>query len=419
MANAPHARERSQAVTTAASSPAPRAPSSPHAPGADLGEIASQLSSISENLLASYARLERRAERVERDLVVANLELGRRMDEVESLRARLDAVLRALPCGVVVRDADGAIASVNPAAVSLLAASEDELQRATDRAHPVLEDAIADGIVREHVLADGARRALAVRRSLIRGDAGGGSVIIVDDRTEERRLESKLASSSKMAALGTMAAGIAHEVRNPLNAVRGFAELLRLELDPDERSHRFATRICDGVDEIDGIVKSLLGFAAPEKLSRDEIDPEHLALQAIAAAKLEACRPENAERWTIRASIDCPRFRADLVKLRQALKNLVANAVQAQPRGGEIAVELRCADGVVRMRVHDGGPGLSEALRARAGEPFLTTRAGGTGLGLALVHAIAAVHGGTFEIAPDPGPLGGADARIVIPHQPC
>ena len=394
----------------------PRASSLPPADAGELGDITSQLSAISDNLLASYARLERRAERVERDLLVANLELARRMEEVDSLRAHLDAVLRALPCGVIVRDARGAVASANPAASTLLAASEEELKRAGR--HPVLDDAPADGIVREHALGDGVRRSLALRCSPVRAEAGGGSVVIVDDRTEERRLEAKVASSAKMAALGTMAGGIAHEVRNPLNAVRGFAELLRLELDPSERAHRFATRICEGVDEIDGIVKSLLGFAAPEKLVREVVDPEELALQAIASARLEASSADRTERWTVRTSIQCPVFRADPIKLRQALKNLVANALQAQPAGGEAAVEIRHADGVIEMRVHDAGPGLSDALRARAGEPFLTTRSEGTGLGLALVHAIAAVHGGSIEFSADPGPLGGADVRLRIPYQP-
>jgi signal transduction histidine kinase len=341
------------------------------------------------------------------------------MDEVDSLRAHLDAVLCALPCGVVVRSADGAVASTNPAAAALLASSADEMQRAGR--HPVLDDAPADGLVREHVLADGVRRALSVRRSPVRAEAGGGTVMIVDDRTEEKRLEAKVASSSKMAALGTMAGGIAHEVRNPLNAVRGFAELLRLELDPHERAHRFATRICEGVDEIDAIVKSLLGFAAPEKVAREPIDPEHLVLQAVAAARAETCppgRPDHSGRWTIRTAVDCPVFRADPIKLRQALKNLVANALQAQPGGGEVGVEIRHADGVIEMRVHDGGPGLADALRGRAGEPFLTTRSEGTGLGLALVHAIASIHGGSVEFGPDPGPLGGADVRLRIPYQP-
>jgi signal transduction histidine kinase len=382
----------------------------------ELGDITSQLSAISASLQASYARLERRAERVERDLVVANLELARRMEEVDSLRARLDAVLSALPCGVVVRGADGRVASANPAAGALLATSEEELRRAS--LHPVLDGAPADGVVREHVLADGVRRALAVRRSHVRAEAGGGSVMIVDDRTEERRLQAKLAANAKMAALGTMAGGIAHEVRNPLNAVRGFAELLRIELDPGERAHRFATRICAGVDEIDAIVRSLLGFAAPEKLAREVIDPEELVRQAAAAARDEACPSERAEAWTIRTSVDCPVFRADPIKLRQALKNLVANALQAQPRGGEVAVEVRHAGGAVEMRVHDAGPGLADSVRGRAGEPFLTTRSDGTGLGLALVHAVAAVHGGSFEFEPDPGPLGGADARLCIPYQP-
>jgi len=382
----------------------------------ELGDITSQLAAISDNLLASYARLERRAERVERDLLVANHEPAHRMEEVDSLRAHLDAVLRALPCCVIVRDSRGAIASVNPAASTLLASSEEQLKQSVR--HPVLDDEPGDGVVREHVLGDGVRRALAVRCSSVRTESGGGSVVIVDDRTEERRLEAKVASSAKMAALGTMAGGIAHEVRNPLNAVRGFAELLRLELDPSERAHRFATRICEGVDEIDGIVKSLLGFAAPEKLVREVVDPEELAREAIAAARGDANASEPTDRWNIRASIDCPVFRADPIKLRQALKNLVANALQAQPAGGDVALEIRHDGGVIELRVHDAGPGFAPDLRARAGEPFLTTRSEGTGLGLALVHAIAAVHGGSIEFCADSGPLGGADVRLRIPYQP-
>jgi len=292
-----------------------------HAQESDVGDIASQLSEVMEKLRSSYVRLARRAERVECDLVVANLELARRVEEVESLRA------------------------------------------------------------------------------------------------EEKRLGAKLASSSRMAALGTMAAGIAHEIRNPMNAVRGFAELLCAEPGAEDRVRRFATRICEGVDAIEGIVRSLLEFAAPERLQLEDMDAEQMAHQAIAAAKAELCELPRSDRWTIRTSVDCPRFRADPVKLRQALKNLVANALQVQPDGGEVAVEICCADGSVEIRVHDAGPGWPRSLRGRAGEPFLTTRAQGTGLGLALVHAIASVHGGTFDIGPDPGPLGGADARLRIPHR--
>ncbi len=377
---------------------------------ADLAQVATELSAISENLLASYGRLARHAERVEGELVVANAELARRVAEVDALRLHLDAVRRALPCGVVVFRADGSVASANPRALELLGCEESGLLRA---GAALFAAATHDEALREHERQDGARRVLAVRRSPM--PCGGGSVVTIDDRTEERRLTDELASTSKMVALGTMAGGIAHEVRNPLNAVRGFASLLCRELDGTSRAHRFATRIQQGVDEVDAIVASLLGFAKPERLVREDVDVAELVGESVALALQE--RSGEAQRWTVETRVEVPVLRADRIKLRQALRNLVANAIQSQPTGGRVVVEARDSGDAVELRVHDAGPGLAPALRGRAGEPFLTTRAEGTGLGLALVHAIAAVHGGRFEILGAPGPLGGADARLRIPKK--
>lgn len=377
---------------------------------ADLAQVATELSAISENLLASYGRLARHAERVEGELVVANAELARRVAEVDALRLHLDAVRRALPCGVVVFRADGSVASANPRALELLGCEESDLARTGGS---LLAAATREESLHEHDLRDGTRRVLAVRRSPM--PCGTGSVVTIDDRTEERRLTAELASTSKMVALGTMAGGIAHEVRNPLNAVRGFASLLCRELDGTGRAHRFATRIQQGVDEVDAIVASLLGFAKPERLVREDVDVAELVGESVALALQELSG--EARRWTVETRVEVPVLRADRIKVRQALRNLVANAIQSQPTGGRVVVEVRDSGDAVELRVHDAGPGLAPALRGRAGEPFLTTRAEGTGLGLALVHAIAAVHGGRFEILGAPGPLGGADARLRIPKK--
>ncbi len=382
----------------------------------ELGDVSAQLSSISENLLASYARLAQHAERVDRELVAANAELARRVAEVESLRAHLDAVLRALPCGVVVRRKDGAIVSANPSARLLLDAAEADLVQLN--AHPVLDAATPEGKLHEQLHWDGTLRTFALRRSPLPDGKGDGCVVTIDDRTEEHQLGRRLAARSKMAALGTMAGGIAHEVRNPLNAVRGFSALLRRELEGTGRAHHFATRICQGVDEIDVIVESLLGFASPQKSTCEEIDAKALVAEAVEAARSERCIADRPERWTIESRVECRRFRGDRIKLRQALRNLIANSLQAQTHGGKVVVQVREERGDIELRVHDAGPGFPESLRGRAGEPFLTTRAEGTGLGLSLVHAIAAIHGGSFEIRSVPGPLGGADVRIRIPCQP-
>jgi len=285
----------------------------------------------------------------------------------------------------------------------------------TANAHPALRGRDAHGENHEFIRNDGDRRVLCSRWSPI---SSGGSVEIVDDRTELESLQERLLAQNKMAALGTMSGGIAHEIRNPLNAVRGFADLLRRELAPGARAYRFASRICEGVDEADQIIANMLTFASPERLALETIDPAELCRDAIEAAK--GVLPENAteKKWRIISSTSVPAFIADRIKVRQALRNLVANALQAQPDGGVVDVSITHDAGDVLFRVTDAGPGIPPSLRARVAEPFFTTRAEGTGLGLALVHSIAELHGGRLQVSPSPADLGGADIAFRIPHQP-
>jgi signal transduction histidine kinase len=110
-----------------------------------------------------------------------------------------------------------------------------------------------------------------------------------------------------------------------------------------------------------------------------------------------------------------PAFAGDYIKLRQALRNLIANAIQAQPDGGSVHVEARLENGEVVLAVSDAGPGIPKEALARVLEPFFTTRAEGTGLGLALVNTIARLHGGRVEVSREPAPLGGAHIQIHVP----
>lgn len=375
--------------------------------------LVEELSLIKDSLLASYARLEQRAERVEQELVAANAELARKVAELDATRSHLEAVLHALPTGVVVRDEHGTVTRVNEAVCAILGVDERALVGRSG--HPGLRGAGAAGGNHAYVHPDGDARVLSSRWSPVRS---GGSVEILDDRTEVERLQEQLLAQRKMAALGTMSGGIAHEIRNPMNAVRGFAELLRRELPPESRTHRFATRICAGVDEADQIISSMLTFAAPERLTLETVDPEELCRDAVDSAK--RVLPENAtgKKWRVISSTSVPAFAADRIKVRQALRNLVANALQVQPDGGTVEVSITRERDDVLFRVQDAGPGVPAGLRSRLAEPFFTTRAEGTGLGLALVHAIADLHGGRLHVSPSPAALGGADIAFRIPFKP-
>jgi signal transduction histidine kinase len=245
----------------------------------------------------------------------------------------------------------------------------------------------------------------------------GHKVSELDRLLRERSvLDERLHAADKMAALGTLAAGIAHEIRNPLNAVRGFAALLlrRTELDP--RFHRWCQLILDGTSEADEIIENMLSFGSPERLRLEAIRPEEL----LEDARRAALAAEDS-RLEVELATDAPPFLGDRIKLRQAIRNLIANALAAQvhgARGGRVSVELARRGGALSIRVADAGPGVPASIRARIFDPFYTTRPEGTGLGLALVAVIARLHGGEVSLSPDPSPLGGAEFELRLPFHP-
>ncbi len=233
---------------------------------------------------------------------------------------------------------------------------------------------------------------------------------LLRERTE---MDERLHAADKMAALGTLAAGIAHEIRNPLNAVKGFAALLLRHSELDERFRRWCQLILDGASEADEIIENMLSFGSPERLRLETIRPEELLEDALRAA-LPA--QDASARASLRA--DARPFLGDRIKLRQAIRNLIANALAVQPRDGRVRVDLAHEGSAVVIRVEDAGPGVPASIRARIFDPFYTTRPEGTGLGLALVSVIARLHGGEASLSPEPSPLGGAEFQIRFPFLP-
>jgi len=363
----------------------------------DLDETARSLIAITKGLESAYAALERRAERVEAELERTNRELS--------------AILDALPCGVVVRDRTGRVSRTNRAALELLGAADHEAGESTTLA--ALEARPGETIT----VNDGAsEQRLHSRAATVVDDAGdeAGSLLIVDDRTELESLTARLLVQDKMAALGTLAAGVAHEIRNPLNAIGGFAGLLESRLD-DEGLRRWAELIGRGSREIDSIVTGLVTMAGGGSLAAQRIDARALVDAAVAQV---AAHTDAPDRWTIERRVEIDALAGDEVKLRQALRNLVENARTVQPDGGTIRLTVRAEGSGTLLLVEDDGPGVPPELRARVLEPFYTSRAEGTGLGLALTHTIAGLHGGSVEIGDADAPLSGAAFRIHLPNSP-
>jgi len=235
---------------------------------------------------------------------------------------------------------------------------------------------------------------------------------------EVAELTERMHQLDKMAALGNMAAGIAHEIRNPLNAIKGFADLFQRNRQPGSKDYRWAELISEGVREVDGIITSILSFAQPEKLALEKIHVADLIQSAVAAALQRTPGAQETTNWTITTECKADDLQGDRIKLRQALRNLISNAMEVQPNGGTVHISAQDQDTLVLFRVDDGGPGVSPEIAGRVADPFFTTRAEGTGLGLSLVHTILRLHGGSLELLPTPSPLGGASFTCLVPKSP-
>jgi signal transduction histidine kinase/CheY-like chemotaxis protein len=229
---------------------------------------------------------------------------------------------------------------------------------------------------------------------------------------ERERLERELARDDKLRALGTLVSGVAHELNNPLTVILGYAEILRST--PQVAS---TVRIIEEqAERCRGVVRNLSALAGQAAQCPEDLDVRELVERVIRGL---APQDRAFARVMTVGRLEPQRVRADRTGLEQVLSNLIANALDASPPGGEVTVEARSVGESVDFSVTDRGPGVPHSLRTRLFEPFFTTKrpGKGTGLGLAIAHAIVRGHGGTISV--DDGPDGhGAVFHAVIPNAP-
>jgi signal transduction histidine kinase len=243
-------------------------------------------------------------------------------------------------------------------------------------------------------------------------------VLLVEDRTTERALEQQLIHRDRLASIGQLAAGLAHELGNPLTGITCAAQNLRDDVSDADTRERLQ-QILDLSRRIDAIVRTLLSFshagerqAVSGQLSRvvlGEVVREAIALVHI-VPRHRAIELRN--RCADDITLD-----ADRQRLVQVLVNLLANACDASPPGGPVEVSSTQGDGVVRISVSDHGSGMTPEVQARVFEPFFTTKepGQGTGLGLSLVYNIVRDHGGQVALESVPG--AGTMVTVELPER--
>ena len=215
--------------------------------------------------------------------------------------------------------------------------------------------------------------------------------------------------SERLAAAGTLTAGLAHEVRNPLNAIGLAAQRLEHKHHEPDESRAFAQRIRQEVKRLEGVLRQFLDLARPVGESREPVD-----LGTLSDEVVELIRPVADSHGVRLESFPVEMIvPADREAVRRAVINLVQNAIDASPEGGRVRTVVDRDERYGRLRVVDDGPGIEPELQERAFEAFMTTRADGTGLGLSLVKRVAEEHGGRCSLVN--GSEGGAEACLCLP----
>ncbi len=234
------------------------------------------------------------------------------------------------------------------------------------------------------------------------GEKPAGAIATVRDLSEQKRqaaerlrLRRKLLRSERLAALGEMAARIAHEVRNPLAAIGAAALAIEEDEAGGEMAREQASAIGAEVRRLDTILNDLLRFARPRPVKRRAVDVSKLVLDAVNVARADPL--SEGVQFSIEAEEPCF-VRADADGLRQVLMNLLRNAVEACGSSGRVTSSAKCSEGCAVVEVSDTGPGLSKNTRKRAFEPFYSTKSRGTGLGLPISRRIIEEHGGKLRL---------------------
>jgi two-component system sensor histidine kinase HydH len=239
-----------------------------------------------------------------------------------------------------------------------------------------------------------------------------GNLFILRDISEMKRLRAEAQRNERLTALGHLAAGVAHEIRNPLSTIKGVAVYMAKRMPPGGREEEAAGTLIAEVDRLDRVVSELLEFARPGVLSTAECTLRELVDRALRLADADLKAKRIAV--TVDEEPEFPPVSVNGERLTQALLNLFLNAVQVMEAGGELRVAFRLLPaGDFSITVGDTGPGIPEDVQRSLFTPYFTTKAGGTGLGLAIVHQIVEGHGGTIRVANAPG--SGAEFTITLP----
>ncbi len=343
-----------------------------------------------------------------------------------NLRENIDQVLGGLDDGLLLFSVDGRAVMVSPAVERFLSTPSDQLlgrlaedifppdhdvREAIKMHNGEMEPVDSAEVVLKGIV--GPARRVGVSVEVIgEGDARMGTLVKFKDLESRERIGTQLQVSERLANLGRITAGVAHEVKNPLNSMRIWLENLKASLPDVDGLPLQAVRVLDSeIDRLDSVVKRFLDFTRPPEMHQEET-----SLKAILEEVLAVERPEfDKANIKLEARLDSgvPDVLVDIPLLKQALVNLIVNAIEAMGSGGQLFVSLRRREEMAEIEIRDTGRGIAPEHRQRIFQLFFTTRAGGSGIGLASTFRTIQLHNGSIEFESEVGR--GTSFRIDLP----
>jgi two-component system, NtrC family, sensor kinase len=345
--------------------------------------------------------------------------LAERLEEIRNLQQYQESVIRSSSSGILVIDRDGRLQSANPAFAAIVGRPETDLVGSTFaqvlpdvELPPAPEEGGESAVEARFWNARGEERDLRVSVSAFRGEPDR-RVVLVDDVTDRVRAEKALAERERLASLGVLAAGVAHEVNTPIAGLSSYAQLLLAETAPGDPHYKILKKMERQTFRAAHLVNNLLEFARPR--ARATVRADLRAVISNAAESVETTFGNRRLLFQSNGGSDPAWVMGDPRELEQVFVNLFANARDASPDGSEVTCRLDTDGHSVRVGIADRGVGLPPGGADRLFEPFYTTKkSGGTGLGLAISRDIVRRHGGDIQLAPREG--GGVEAVVTLPY---
>ena len=323
----------------------------------------------------------------------------------------ISGVVESMPNGLISLDKNGKVKTINKNAILLLGLNNEKvLGKSLEDILPNCNTANAltppIDVYNEQInciLNNGQVVPINITSSRLKDENKNtlGTIIMLSDLREIKLLEKKIKRSERLASLGQMAAGIAHEIRNPLSSIKGFAQYFRNKFDQDSEDWKYSSVMITEVNRLNRVIQDLLNFAKPRT---PKFSPH--SIEQLIKHTLKLIQPDVLER---KIEVN-KKFNKNLQQLwldgdliTQALLNIFLNAIESMENSGQLTIKVETKNKIVEIDIIDTGNGISQENLSHIFDPFFTLKKGGTGLGLAIVYRIIEIHDGEIEVFSEPG----------------